>query len=57
VKHIGIGNFLLTGAENESPEWLDLHAAIRQARKAYQADGTMPDFESLAESVRTVAMK
>lgn len=34
-------------AEDESQEWPDLHAAIREARKAYQADGTMPDFEDL----------
>jgi len=43
-------------AEDESQEWPDLHAAIREARKAYQADGTMPDFEdlgTLANGVRT----
>ena len=34
-------------AEDESQEWPELHAAIREARKAYQADGTMPDFEDL----------
>ena len=33
-------------AEDESQEWPDLHAAIRQARKAYQADGTMPDWNA-----------
>ena len=32
-------------AKDESQEWSDLHAVIRAARKAYQADGTMPDFE------------
>jgi len=29
--------------------WPDLHAAVRTARKAYQADGTMPDWDALAE--------
>jgi len=36
-------------AEDESQKWPDLHAAIRQARKAYQADGTMPDWAKLEE--------
>jgi len=43
-------------AEDESQEWPDLHAAIREARKAYQADGTTPDSEhlgTLANGVRT----
>ena len=43
-------------AEDESQEWPDLHAAIRAARKVYQADGTMPDSEdlgTLADGVRT----
>jgi hypothetical protein len=35
-------------AEDESQEWPELHAAIRDARKAYQQTGTMPDFEVLA---------
>ena len=34
-------------AEDESQQWPDLHAAIRQARKAYQASGTMPNWEAL----------
>ena len=34
-------------AEDESQKFPELHAAIREARKAYQADGTMPDWESL----------
>jgi len=45
-------------AEDESQQWPELHAAIRQARKAYQADGTMPDFEHIAtfaNAVRTSA--
>jgi len=37
----------LPEAEDESQEWPDLHAAIREARKAYQTDGTMPDWQSL----------
>jgi len=43
-------------AEDESQEWQELHAAIREARKAYQADGTMPDWEALgraSDAVRT----
>jgi len=35
-------------AEDESQEWPQVHAAIREARKSYQADGTLPDWESLA---------
>lgn len=35
-------------AEDESQEWPDLHNAIRQARKAYQASGKMPDLERIA---------
>ena len=33
-------------AEDESQEWLQLHAAIRDARKTYQASGEMPDWEA-----------
>ena len=50
----GVGH--LFEAEDESQEWPDLHAAVRQARKAYQADGTMPDWaalEALVGQVRT----
>lgn len=36
-------------AEDESQAWPQLHEAIREARKAFQADGAMPDFEALAE--------
>jgi len=39
-------------AEDESQQWPDLHAAIRHARRAYQADGTMPDWEALAQGVQ-----
>jgi len=31
-------------------EWPELHAAIREARKAYQADGTMPDWEAFGKA-------
>jgi hypothetical protein len=41
-------------AEDESQEWPDVHAAIRAARKAYQTDGTMPDWEALAQAVEAV---
>jgi hypothetical protein len=42
-------------AEDESQQWPDLHAAIREARKTYQADGTMPDwaaFEAMIDQAR-----
>lgn len=42
--------------EGETQEWPALHAAIRAARKAYQTDGEIPDWESveaLSEVVRT----
>ena len=35
--------------EDESQERPDLHTAIRAARKAYQADGTMPNWNRLGE--------
>ena len=41
-------------AEDESQEWPDLHAAIRTARKAYQADGTMPDWPALEDLIGRV---
>jgi len=41
-------------AEDESQEWPELHAAIRAARKAYQIDGTMPDWETLAKTSKAV---
>ena len=34
-------------AEDESQEFRDLHSAIRAARKEYQTDGSMPDWQSL----------
>ncbi len=41
-------------AEDESQEFSDLHAAIRAARKAYQTDGTIPDWEALAQAAEAV---
>lgn len=35
-------------AEDESQEWTVLHDAIRAARKAFQKDGRIPNFEQLA---------
>jgi len=36
-------------AEDESQRWPELHNAIRHARKAYQADSTMPDWAALEQ--------
>jgi hypothetical protein len=41
-------------AEDESQAWPELHAAIREARKAYQQTGTMPDFAALASTLAGV---
>ena len=38
-------------AEDESQEWPELHAAIREARRAYQATGTVPALDPLAALV------
>ena len=38
-------------AEDELQEWPQLHAAIREARKAYQADGMLPDWDKLADAM------
>ena len=46
-------------AEDESQEFPDLYVVIREARKAYQTDGTIPDWKVLAqeaEAVRQVAL-
>lgn len=40
-------------AEEESQAWPELHAAIRDARKAYQQTGAVPDFEPLAGLLQT----
>jgi hypothetical protein len=45
-------------AEDESQEWPELHAAIRDARTRFQAVGEMPDWQALDEilaAVRTPA--
>ena len=34
-------------AEDESQQWPELHVAIREARKAYQAGGVMPGWDGL----------
>ena len=34
-------------AEDESQEWPELHAAIRDARTRCQAGGAMPDWQAL----------
>jgi len=44
-------------AEDESQEWPELHRAIREARKAYQQNGTMPEFEVLAELAGNLALE
>jgi hypothetical protein len=36
-------------AEDESQAWPHLHAVSREARKAYQADGTLAAWEALAQ--------
>jgi hypothetical protein len=41
-------------AEDESQAWPELHNAIREARKAYQAAGTMPDWDALAQTAEAV---
>ena len=38
-------------AEDESQQWSSLHQAIRQARKDYQRDGKIPDWEALARLI------
>ena len=38
-------------AEDESQAWPDLHDAIREARRAYQRAGTIPNFDALAALV------
>jgi len=44
-------------AEDESQEFADLHATIRAVRRAYQTDGTMPDWEALAQAAQNVFHK
>lgn len=40
--------------DDEAWEWPQLHDAVRAARKAYQRDGQMPDFQGLATVVASV---
>jgi hypothetical protein len=44
-------------AEDESQQWPELHAAIREARKLYQARGEMPDLQSLAAQTANCGLK
>ena len=39
-------------AEDESQAWPDLHDAIREARRAYQETGRIPNFDALAVVVQ-----
>lgn len=41
-------------AEEESQAWPELHDTIREARKAYQRTGEVPDFERLASLVADI---
>ena len=41
-------------AEDESRAWPDLHDAIRDARRAYQQTGKVPDFEAMAAILASV---
>jgi hypothetical protein len=41
-------------AEDESQEWPELHAAIREARRAYQSSGAIPDWDHLAKLVHAL---
>jgi hypothetical protein len=38
-------------AEDESQQWPALHDAVRTARKAYQTQGTMPDWQQLQDQL------
>ena len=38
-------------AEDESQEWPQLHAVIREARKRYQAEENIPDWEMLGQQI------
>lgn len=41
-------------AEDESQEWPQMHAAIRDARRSYQRDAVIPDWEAIGELVEGV---
>ncbi|MDR1923583.1 MAG: hypothetical protein LBQ66_04335 [Planctomycetaceae bacterium] len=42
-------------AGEESREWEELHNAIREARKAYQSNNIMPNWEHLSELISIVS--
>lgn len=44
-------------AEDESQAWPELHHAIREARRAYQATGAMPDWDALAAMLAACQME
>ncbi|OFX01998.1 MAG: hypothetical protein A3E78_13345 [Alphaproteobacteria bacterium RIFCSPHIGHO2_12_FULL_63_12] len=44
-------------AEDESQEWPGLHEAVRAARKGYQSEGIIPDWEALWALVVTAGGK
>jgi len=41
-------------AEDESQQWQPLHDLIRQSRKTYQQQGTVPDWELLARTLQEI---
>lgn len=44
-------------AEDESQVWPELHAAIREARKAYQGADEMPNWDALAGQVHNTRVQ
>jgi hypothetical protein len=44
-------------AEDESQAWPELHRAIREARKAYQAQGKMLDFMALTRVLNHISRR
>jgi hypothetical protein len=44
-------------AEDESQAWPELHRAIRDARKVYQSEGRMPEFETLANLAGNLSLE
>lgn len=47
----------LEQAEEEAQEWEDLHVAIREARKGYQEEDEVPDFEKLGKLTEEIRLK
>lgn len=41
-------------AADESQSWPELHQALRSARRAYQGEGLMPDWESISRMIAEV---